>query len=69
MKMIENLKLNDQNLSDYTVCESTDGGSNQYFCGTTLYFLSYISSKYDITIYRMISAPSHRKNIIDGIST
>ena len=57
MKMMDKLKLNNQEISRCTVRESTDEYSKQYCCGSALYFLSYISFKYKIIINRMIDTP------------
>ena len=68
MKMIDNLKLNNQDISGCTVWESTDWCSEQYCCSLTLYFLSYVCYKHNLIIYRMIGAPCHGKDIVDGIN-
>ena len=68
MKMIDNLKLNSQDISGCTVWESTDGCSNQYRCGAILYFFSYVISKYNTKLDRMIGTPTHEKDIVDGIN-
>ena len=64
--MIVSLKLNNQEISECTVRESTNRYSKQYRCGTTLYVLSYVSSKYKITIDRMIGTPGHGKDVVDS---
>ena len=69
VKMMDKLKLNNQAISGCTVWESTDGCSKQYRCGSTLYFLSYISFKYKIIIDRMIVAPGHGKDLADGLNS
>ena len=68
MKMMDQLKLNNQEISGCTVWKSTDGCSKQYRCGSALYFLSYISIKYKMIIDRMIGAPGHGKDLVDGIN-
>lgn len=68
MKMVGNLKLNNQNISGCTVWKSADGYSKQYRCGVDLYVLSYLSSMYTITIDCMIGAPGYEKYIVDGIN-
>ena len=45
-----------------SIWESTYGCCKQYRCGTSLYFLSLLSSNFNITIDRMIGAPGHGKN-------
>ena len=69
MKMMDKLKLNNEEISGYTIWESTDWCSKQYRFGSALYVLSYISFKYKIIIDRMISAPSYGKDLVDGINT
>ena len=39
-----------------TIWESTDGCCKQYRCGTSFYFLSLLSSNFNITIDRIIGA-------------
>ena len=68
MKMMDNLKLKIQMISRFTIYQSTDGYSKQYLCGSALYFLSYISFKYKIIIYRMIGALGHGKDFVYGIN-
>ena len=45
MKMMDKLKLKNQEMNVCTVWESTNGCSKQYRCGSALYFLPYISLK------------------------
>ena len=68
MKIMDNLKINNQEIGECTVWESTDGCSKQYCCGSALHLLSYISFKYKIIIDRMIGAAGHGKDIVDGIN-
>ena len=51
-----------------TIWESTDGRCKQYRCDASLYFLSLLSSNFNITIDRMIGAPGHGKDIADAIN-
>ena len=51
-----------------TIWESTDSYFKQYRCGISLYFLSLLSSNFNITIDRMIGAPGHGKDIVDAIN-
>ena len=69
MNMIDNLKLNNQDISGCTIWKSTDGCSNQYRCGAILYFFSYVSSKYITKLDRMIGTPTHEKDIVDGTNS
>ena len=48
-----------------TIWESTDGCCKQYRCGTSFYFLSLLSSNFNITIDRIIGALGHGKDIVD----
>ena len=50
------------------IWESTDGCYKQYRCGSSLYFLSLLSSNFNITIDRMIGIPGHEKDIVDAIN-
>ena len=68
MKMIDKLKLENQELSGCTDWESTDGCSKQYHCGSILYLLSYISLKKKIIKDCMIGAPGYGKYLVDGIN-
>ena len=47
---------------------NTDGESKQYRCANSLYYLSLLSTKYNINIDRAIGAPGHGKNIVDGLN-
>ena len=44
-----------------TISEITDDCSNQYRCGASLYFLSLLSSNFNITIDRMMGVSGHGK--------
>ena len=68
MKMLDNMRQINQDVSGCTIWESTDGCSKQYRYGDALYFLSYASAKYTIIVDRMIGAPGHGKDIVDGIN-
>ena len=50
-----------------TIWESTDCCCKQYCCGASLYFLSLLSSNFNINIDRMIGALGHVKDIVDDI--
>ena len=69
MKMIDNMRQKNQDISECTIWESTDGCSKQYRCGAALYFLSYVSDKYNIIVDRMIGVPGYGKDIIYGINS
>eukprot|EP00966_Prymnesium_polylepis_P017924 413578-Prymnesium_polylepis.1 len=51
-----------------TVWDDTDGCGKQYRCGTAMYLLSILASKYGIVIDRAIGAPGHGKDIVDGLN-
>ena len=68
MNMIDNMNLNNQEISRCTVWEATDECYNQYCFSVTIYFLSYVSFKHSITIDRMVSTSGHGKNIVDSIN-
>ena len=67
MKMMNKLKLNNYDISGYTIWESTDGCFKQYRWCSALYFLSYIIFQYKIIIDRMIGTPGHGKDCVDSI--
>ena len=39
----------------------------QYCCATAIYFLSMLSTKYNIEINKAIGASGHGKDIVDGL--
>ena len=53
---------------NYTIWESTVGFYKQYRCGISLYFLSLLSSNFNITIDRIICVPGHGNDIVDTIN-
>ena len=53
MKMMDKLKLNNQEINECTVWESTDGCVKQYRYSSALYLLSYVSSKNKVITDRM----------------
>ena len=68
IKILDNMRQNNQDVSECTIWESTDWRSKQYRCGAALYFLSYVSAKYNIIVDQMIGAPGHGKDIVDSIN-
>ena len=48
---------------------SNDGYCNQYQCDVSLYFLSLLSSNFNLAIDIMISASGHGEYIVDDINT
>jgi len=55
-------------IAGLTVWDDTDGCGKQYRCGTAMYLLSILASKYGIIIDRAIGAPGHGKDIVDGLN-
>jgi hypothetical protein len=51
-----------------TMWDETDGCGKQYRCAKAYWLLSHLSAKYDMAIDRAIGAPSHGKDIVDGIN-
>ena len=51
------------------IWESTDDWCKQCRCGTSLYFLSLLSSNFNINIDKMIGTPGHGKYIVDVINS
>jgi hypothetical protein len=48
--------------------EETDGCGKQYCCGTAIWLLLMLSTKFNITIDRAIGAPpGHSKDVVDGL--
>jgi hypothetical protein len=50
------------------IYDHTDGCTCQYRCATALYFLSMLSFMFKLTIDRMIHAPGHGKDEVDGLN-
>lgn len=50
------------------IYDHTDGCTCQYRCATALYFLSMLSFMFKVTIDRMIHAPGHGKDEVDGLN-
>ena len=48
------------------IFEETYGCCKQYHCGTAVWLLLMLSSKFKITIDRAIGAPGHGKDVVDG---
>ena len=51
-----------------TICGNTDGCDERYRCASALYLMSVMSQCYSIIIDRVISAPRHGKEGVDGIN-
>ena len=66
--MLNELKKGNKLKPKCTIWESTDGCCKKYRCGASLYFLSLLSSNFNINIDRMIGAPGHGKDIVDAIN-
>ncbi len=50
------------------IYDHTDGCTCQYRCATALYFLSMLSFMFKVSIDRMIHAPGHGKDEVDGLN-
>ena len=68
VSMITELRNNNQLKQRCTIWESADGCCKQYRCGTTLFFLSMTSANFNIIVDRIIGAPGHGKDVVDGIN-
>ena len=68
VSMLTELRKNKQLKQRCTIWESTDGCCKQYRCGAALFFLSIISTNFNIIVDRMIGAPGHEKDVVDGIN-
>ena len=48
--------------------DHTDGCANQYRCASTIYILSCIALIFSIIVDRVIFAPIHGKDVVDGLT-
>jgi hypothetical protein len=48
--------------------QDTDGCGKEYRCGTALYLLSLLASPIHVVIDRVMGAPGHGKDIVDGLN-
>ena len=64
--MLNELKKGNKLKPKCTIWGSTDGCCKQYRCGASLYFLSLLSSNFNINIDKMIGSPGHGKDIVDA---
>ena len=51
-----------------TIWENTDCCDEQYVCASALYLISVMLQCYSIIIDRVIIAPGHGKEVVDGIN-
>ena len=68
VSMLTDLRKNKQLTQRCTIWESTDGYCKQYRCGAALFYLSILSTNFNIIVDRMIGAPGHGKDVVDGIN-
>ena len=68
ISMLNELKEGHKLKPKYTIQESTDGCCKQSCCGASLFFLSLLSSNFNINIGMMIGAPGHGKDIVDTVN-
>ena len=47
---------------------NADGCAEKYSCASALYLMSVMSQTYSIIIDRGISAPGHRKEVVDVLN-
>ena len=66
ISLINNKRVLTTSLS--TIWENTDGCAEQYRCASALYLMSVMSQIYSIIIDRIISAPGHGKEVVDGLN-
>ena len=64
--MLEKLNKKKQLKCRYIIWESTDGCCKQYRCGAN--YLSIISTNFNFIVDRMIGAPGHGKDGVNGIN-
>ena len=48
--------------------DHTDGCTKQSICVKVLYLMSCLASKFDIIIDRLVDAPGHGKDVVDGMN-
>ena len=51
-----------------TLWEETDGCAKQYRCATAMYLLLLIFVRFNIVIDRVMEAPGHGKDVVDGLN-
>ena len=64
--LLEEKKLLTTYLSE--IWENTDCCAEQYRCASSLYLMSVMSQCLSIIIDRVISAPGHGKEVVDGLN-
>ena len=64
--MLNNKKVLTTSLSK--IWGKTDGCAEQHRCASALYLMSVMSQTYSIIIDQGISAPGHRKEVVDGLN-
>ena len=52
-----------------TLWENTDGCAEHYRCATALHLMSMLSQSFSVIIDRGISAPGHRREVIDDLNS
>ena len=67
IELLKERKLLTSSLS--TIWKITDGYADQYICASELYLMSVMLQCYSIIIDRGIIAPSHGKEVVDGINS
>ena len=68
ISILTEVRNNNQLKQRCTILESTDRYCKQYRCGAALFFKSMISTNFNIIVDRMIGAPGHEKDVVDGIN-
>ena len=51
-----------------TMWDHTDGCTKQYRCAKALYIMSCLASEFDIIINRLVDAPGHGRDVVDGMN-
>ena len=51
-----------------TMWDDTDGCMKQYRSGNAMFLLSVLAAEYSIIVDRAIGAPSHGKDVVDGLN-
>ena len=70
IKLLISLLKNNQLLTTSlsTIWENTDGCAEKYRCASALYLMSVISQTNSLIIDRVIIAPGHVKEVVDGLN-
>ena len=66
--LVEEMQKDGMLLPGLTMWDDTNGCMKQYQSGNAMFLLSVLVAEYDIEINRAIGAPSHGKDVVDGLN-